>query len=163
MQAAQSAIRETQNNMSIAQEALISDVSTLAESLEDQKKTMNKVLVQLSLLTKQSKLKGVGGNEGETAAVTRADQLIAQVLVQWEGLPQEEATWEDQTQFYSSFPEMHLEDKVKLKGEGNVMSKSKQQPNNEESRSPDEEKNQPKLRRSNRARKTTKKWEDCVG
>ncbi|KAD4179495.1 hypothetical protein E3N88_28086 [Mikania micrantha] len=60
-------LQESNQAMHEHQQALRSDVSELAESLEDQKKTMNKVLVQLSLLTKQSKQKGIGGNDGDTS------------------------------------------------------------------------------------------------
>lgn len=36
----------------------------------------------------------------------------AQVLVQWQGLPPDAATWESLTFFRASFPDFHLEDKV---------------------------------------------------
>ncbi|KAD3641337.1 hypothetical protein E3N88_30561 [Mikania micrantha] len=60
-------LQESNQSIHVAQDALRSDVSELAASVEDQKKTMNKVLVQLSLLTKQSKQKGTGGPDGETS------------------------------------------------------------------------------------------------
>ncbi|KAD6120324.1 hypothetical protein E3N88_11595 [Mikania micrantha] len=46
LQLAQSAIKDAQHNMGLSQEALRSDVSELATSLEDQKKTMNKPNIQ---------------------------------------------------------------------------------------------------------------------
>ncbi|KAD4585096.1 hypothetical protein E3N88_22697 [Mikania micrantha] len=101
--------------------ALRSDVSELAASVEDQKKTMNK-----------------------------------------EGLPKEAATWEDKIQFLSSFPNLHLEDKVNFKGDGNVMNGTRLQPKNKEIMSPEEGKSQPKLRRSKRVKETNSKMRDYV-
>lgn len=48
-------------------------------------------------------------------------QQVLQVLVHWEGLPQEEASWEDWTPLQSSFPSLNLEDKVLFRGGSNVM------------------------------------------
>ena len=42
-----------------------------------------------------------------------------QVLVQWQGLPVEEATWEDYEEVKTMFPNLSLEDKGILEGEGN--------------------------------------------
>jgi ribosomal protein L21E len=45
----------------------------------------------------------------------------AQVLIQWQGLPVSEATWELYGNILSLFPDFHLEDKVALVGGGIVM------------------------------------------
>ena len=42
------------------------------------------------------------------------------VLVQWKGLPQHEATWELYEELKQRFPDFHLEDKVNLEKESNV-------------------------------------------
>lgn len=42
-----------------------------------------------------------------------------QLLLQWEGLPLLESTWEDEDSFLSDHP--NLEDKVVVKGGGNDM------------------------------------------
>ncbi|KAD6454163.1 hypothetical protein E3N88_08869 [Mikania micrantha] len=98
----------------------------------------------------------------DTRTVRRSDLVIDQVLIQWEGLPKQAATWEDKIQSLRSFPNLHLEDKVKLKGDGNVMKEKILQPNSKEMMSPEEERGQPKLRRSNRAKKVSSKMEDYV-
>ena len=43
-----------------------------------------------------------------------------EVLMSWKGLPSHEATWEKYDYFQQSFPNFHLEDKVKLERECNV-------------------------------------------
>ncbi|TYJ97524.1 transposon Tf2-1 polyprotein isoform X1 [Cucumis melo var. makuwa] len=43
-----------------------------------------------------------------------------EVLMSWKGLPPHEATWEKYDDFQQSFPDYHLEDKVKLEVECNV-------------------------------------------
>ena len=43
-----------------------------------------------------------------------------EVLISWKGLPHHEATWESYDNFQQSFPDFHLEDKVKLDRECNV-------------------------------------------
>ena len=45
---------------------------------------------------------------------------MQQYLIKWEGLNEDQATWEDTTAVQRVFPEFNLEDKVSLKGEGNV-------------------------------------------
>ena len=42
-----------------------------------------------------------------------------QVLVHWQGLPVEEATWEEYEEMKTNFPNLSLEDKGVLEGEGN--------------------------------------------
>ena len=44
-----------------------------------------------------------------------------QVLVQWEGTDEAEATQENVAKFQANFPNFNLEDKVVLKGDGIVM------------------------------------------
>uniref|UniRef100_A0A2N9GX58 Integrase catalytic domain-containing protein n=1 Tax=Fagus sylvatica TaxID=28930 RepID=A0A2N9GX58_FAGSY len=48
----------------------------------------------------------------------RKRQNVEEVLVQWQGLPTSEATWENLTAMKSQFPEYALEDKGHRKGKG---------------------------------------------
>lgn len=48
-----------------------------------------------------------------------------QALLKWKNLPDYEATWEDVTAINNRFPEFHLEDKVLVWGQGNVMNCTK--------------------------------------
>ncbi|PNX73909.1 hypothetical protein L195_g029819, partial [Trifolium pratense] len=57
----------------------------------------------------------------QTRHVHSNGQIITQVLVQWEGLTEAGATWEDWETLQASYPSLSLEDKVSLNGEGNVM------------------------------------------
>ena len=41
------------------------------------------------------------------------------VLVQWAGLPPEDSTWEVLSELLQDYPDLHLEDKVFLKGRAN--------------------------------------------
>ncbi|MCI48703.1 hypothetical protein A2U01_0069946, partial [Trifolium medium] len=63
-----------------------------------------------------------------TRTVIKGPQQIEQILVQWENSVQEEATWEDVEDMKASYPDFiiqtNLEDKVALKGKGNVMNES---------------------------------------
>ncbi|XP_038687346.1 uncharacterized protein LOC119996729 [Tripterygium wilfordii] len=52
--------------------------------------------------------------------VVRQGQLIPQVLVQWENLLQEDATWEDLALVSKQFPNLNLEDKV-LTDQGSIV------------------------------------------
>ncbi|KAK0606992.1 hypothetical protein LWI29_007494 [Acer saccharum] len=45
---------------------------------------------------------------------------VWQVLVQWQGVPTEEATWEDYDEMVEHFPDFSLEDKGILEERGNV-------------------------------------------
>jgi len=47
---------------------------------------------------------------------------VQQQLIKWEGLEDDEATWEDTSAIKLVFPNFNLEDKVSFKGEGNVTS-----------------------------------------
>lgn len=46
------------------------------------------------------------------------DHVISQVLIQWEGLSNTDATWEDVDDIAANYPPFNLEDKVDVKGEG---------------------------------------------
>ena len=56
----------------------------------------------------------------ETRVLLRNHQQVQQYLVKWEGLDEDQATWEDTAAVQLAFPDFNLEDKVSLKGEGNV-------------------------------------------
>ena len=45
-------------------------------------------------------------------------------LIKWKNLPVYEATWEEAEKLRIQFPDFHLEDKVKLWGDGNVMTRA---------------------------------------
>ena len=47
-----------------------------------------------------------------TRWVNKGSTSASESLVLWEGLPKEEATWEDSQQLLRSFPNLNLEDKV---------------------------------------------------
>ena len=47
-----------------------------------------------------------------TRWVNKGSTSASESLVLWEGLPEEEATWEDSQQLLRSFPNLNLEDKV---------------------------------------------------
>ncbi|KAJ0430223.1 putative nucleotidyltransferase, Ribonuclease H [Helianthus annuus] len=53
--------------------------------------------------------------------IQRSGQPIPQCLIQWEGLSTNQATWEDHHTLLSSFPNLHLGDKVNFKEGGNAM------------------------------------------
>nr|KYP42380.1 Retrotransposable element Tf2 [Cajanus cajan] len=48
--------------------------------------------------------------------IIRAGQTVHQILVQWEGFSEDEATWEDSEEMAKSYPNLNLEDKVIHKG-----------------------------------------------
>ncbi|KAH6837260.1 hypothetical protein C2S53_003047 [Perilla frutescens var. hirtella] len=50
--------------------------------------------------------------------VLRSGRPDHQILVQWQGLPPDAATWESLASFREAFPDFHLEDKVELKAGG---------------------------------------------
>jgi len=52
---------------------------------------------------------------------TSADSGAAEALVQWQGLYPEDATWENLDTLLKDYPTLHLEDKVFVDGEGDVM------------------------------------------
>ena len=47
------------------------------------------------------------------------DQPGLEVLIQWQGLSESDATWENFDDIVSQFPSFHLEDKVKVMGGSN--------------------------------------------
>ncbi|GJT07557.1 ty3-gypsy retrotransposon protein [Tanacetum coccineum] len=55
----------------------------------------------------------------DTRIVLQKGIPVRQVLVQWNGRPPEEATWEWLLKFKIAYPSYHLEDKVIFEGEGN--------------------------------------------
>jgi len=52
----------------------------------------------------------------KSRVIIRGHQQVPQLLVQWEGLPKEEATWEDQSVFVEAFPTFNLKGKVDFNG-----------------------------------------------
>ena len=57
----------------------------------------------------------------QVRTLLKGNQKVPQVLVQWEGTDEAEATWENVFEFQANFPNFNLEDKVVLKGDGIVM------------------------------------------
>ncbi|XP_014519802.1 uncharacterized protein LOC106776848 [Vigna radiata var. radiata] len=56
-----------------------------------------------------------------TRVILRGQQQIPQLLIQWEGMDESEATWEDKDAFIAAYPSFNLEDKVVFKEGGIVM------------------------------------------
>jgi len=56
----------------------------------------------------------------DSRVLLRDSSQVEQVLIQWEIVGLEEATWEDVTWVKASYPHFNLEDKVIFKGEGNA-------------------------------------------
>ncbi|WVY91245.1 hypothetical protein V8G54_036759 [Vigna mungo] len=56
----------------------------------------------------------------KSRVILRGMNQVPQVLVQWEGLEVDNATWEDQSTLQQAFPNLNLEDKVGLNGGGIV-------------------------------------------
>jgi hypothetical protein len=54
--------------------------------------------------------------------IFRGDRKVEQLLVKWKDMQNSEATWEDKQEMLDSYPNLNLEDKIVLEGEGNVMS-----------------------------------------
>jgi hypothetical protein len=53
------------------------------------------------------------------------------VLVQWSNAFPEDSTWETLSDMIAAYPELHLEDKVPMDGEGDVTYEERLQPNEE--------------------------------
>ncbi|KAJ0927423.1 putative nucleotidyltransferase, Ribonuclease H [Helianthus annuus] len=53
--------------------------------------------------------------------VQRGTQPVDQYLIQWAGLPESEASWEDKHLLQSTYSDLHLEDKLNVIGEGNAV------------------------------------------
>ncbi|KAH1148528.1 hypothetical protein GYH30_043247 [Glycine max] len=58
----------------------------------------------------------------QSKVILRNHQQVQQQLIKWEGLEDDQATWEDTSTIKLTFPDFNLEDKVSFKGEGNVTS-----------------------------------------
>lgn len=56
----------------------------------------------------------------DSRVIHRNDKEISQVQVQWNSFIQEDNSWEDVDEMQKSYPEFNLEDKVVVKGKGNV-------------------------------------------
>ena len=56
----------------------------------------------------------------DSRVILRGSAQVKQVLIQWELASLEEATWEDVTWVGTTYHQFNLEDKVVLKGKGNV-------------------------------------------
>nr|KYP57087.1 hypothetical protein KK1_003342 [Cajanus cajan]KYP57106.1 hypothetical protein KK1_003361 [Cajanus cajan] len=59
----------------------------------------------------------------EDRVIIRGQKQIQQLLVQWEGLDESQATWENKDAIEAAYPLFNLEDKVVSKGRGIVMNK----------------------------------------
>lgn len=69
----------------------------------------------MELVVRPASIKGVRKKRGNSH-----DKLEGtEVLVQWQDLSEQEATWEDFEKLDKQFPEFHLGDKVKLWAAGN--------------------------------------------
>lgn len=55
-----------------------------------------------------------------TRILLQGDEAIQQVLIQWQGKSDEEATWEEKATIQEQFPDFNLEDKVSFEGENIV-------------------------------------------
>ena len=62
------------------------------------------------------------------------NQLKSQVLVQWDGLPVEDSSWEDVNVLQEIFPHLNLEDQVCFDDVGNVTNAAAVIENTEERR-----------------------------
>ena len=58
----------------------------------------------------------------QSRVILRNHQQVQQQLIKWEGLEDDQATWEDTSTIKLAFLDFNLEDKVSFKGEGNVTS-----------------------------------------
>ena len=66
----------------------------------------------------------------DSRTIFRHGTPIRQILVQWNGLPLEETSWEDWSGFVKNYPSYNLEDKVIFYGgEQSVTKRSRKQPN----------------------------------
>ncbi|XP_065621012.1 uncharacterized protein LOC136063911 [Quercus suber] len=55
----------------------------------------------------------------------RGRQVLQEALVHWTGVSEDDATWEPYKELQQRFSQLNLEDKIRLQGEGNVMSEEK--------------------------------------
>ncbi|KAH0737522.1 hypothetical protein KY290_036227 [Solanum tuberosum] len=56
----------------------------------------------------------------DSRTITKGAHPVRQFLIKWQGLPLEDATWEDSHSLRQRFPDLNLEDKVHLHEGGNV-------------------------------------------
>jgi len=56
----------------------------------------------------------------DSRTITKGAHQVLQFLIKWQGLPLEDATWEDSHSLRQRFPDLNLEDKVHLHEGGNV-------------------------------------------
>ena len=56
-----------------------------------------------------------------TRVIKHRSLSIPQVLIEWQGVPEQEATWEDTRQFSKDFPHFNLEDNIVFNGDGIVI------------------------------------------
>ncbi|KAK8340253.1 hypothetical protein V6Z12_A08G090100 [Gossypium hirsutum] len=91
--------------------------------------------------------------------VHRSNYSVEQWLIQWEGFPISEATWEDKKHILTSFPDWNLADKVFLGGEGIVVNEVSEQQGPMGVARPND---QQEPRRSLRARINSKRFDDFV-
>nr|KYP65516.1 hypothetical protein KK1_011752 [Cajanus cajan] len=59
----------------------------------------------------------------KSRTILKDDQPVNQVLIQWEGLEESHATWEDYAAIKETYLDFNLEDKVDFNGGGNVICK----------------------------------------
>ena len=62
----------------------------------------------------------------QTRSVKQGSSFIPQVLVQWENTTPAEATWENFNEMLDSFPNLNLEDKVVINGDGIAMNENRE-------------------------------------
>ena len=58
----------------------------------------------------------------QSRVILRNHQQVQQQLIKWEGLEDDQATWEDTSTIKLAFLDFNLEDKVSFKGDDNVTS-----------------------------------------
>jgi hypothetical protein len=62
----------------------------------------------------------------QARSIKKGSNIIPQVLVQWENTTPAEATWEDFNEMLDSFPNLNLEDKVVINGDGIAMKENRE-------------------------------------
>ena len=68
----------------------------------------------------------------DTRTIIQGTTHIPQLLIQWENINPNEATWEDLEDIAVGYPNLNLEDKVPFKGEGIVTCRERQTTKNAE-------------------------------
>ncbi|CAL5199682.1 unnamed protein product [Lathyrus oleraceus] len=106
----------------------------------------------------------------QARSVKKGSNIISQVLVQWENMTPAEATWEDFDETLDIFPNLNLEDKVVINGDGIAMKKNRESMISAKSATRDPQENnsvstEPKMmepRKGLRTRTTSTKLRDHV-